>query len=285
MVAALFGGAAEGIAVFLVSEFLLFFLFVPPYLTFEIERPRDMVGLLLFAVAASVSIYLITTLNRAVDFSERLAEERRVMERRTAILFAELQHRVANNLGFLVAVLNRQLEQNVPAATALAAMRERLIVLGRSHRRLYDPARIDRPVGPYLNELCSEQISMSDVPVTHSVRCDQIVLELDQVFSVSLIVSELVANSLKHAFRGRSHGHIEIGFHRSAEASEYVLTVSDDGCSVAGATDGKGLGKMIVRGLAAQLRAEVNCENNANGTSVTLRIPKREGLSARPCDV
>jgi len=280
MTAALFGGAAEAVSVFFVSAFILFFFYVPPYLTFQINRPTDTVGLFLFLLVGSVSIYLITSLNRAIDISDKLASDRLAIESRTAVLFAELQHRVANNLSFLVSVLNRQIERNVSGPVALQSIKDRLIALGRSHRRLYDPAKVDKPIGPYFGELCSEQIAVSGLPVTHAVACDQIVLELDQVVSVALIVSELVNNSLKHAFKDRSHGHIEIGFHQSSELSEYVLTVSDNGCGFNVSSDSVGLGKMIIRGLAAQLKAQVSYENN-NGTTVTVRIPKRE-LAARP---
>src|ERR1700751_609586 len=97
MIAALFGGVAEGIIVFVLSGLILFFFYVPPYLTLEIERSRDAVGLALFVVTGSIALYLIRTLNKAVDISHGLMEDAVVMQKRTATLFAELQHRVANN--------------------------------------------------------------------------------------------------------------------------------------------------------------------------------------------
>jgi len=154
-------------------------------------------------MVGAIALYLIVALHRAIDFSEKLAEDRLLMEKRTATLFAELQHRVANNLAFLVAVLNRQLGREVPAALALESIRDRLIAMGRTHRRLYDPANIDKPIGPYLSELRSEQIAMCGMPVTHTFACDEIVLQLDKVVPVALILSELVANCIKHAFKDR----------------------------------------------------------------------------------
>jgi hypothetical protein len=61
---------------------------------------------------------------------------------------------------------------------------------------------------PEVQELCAEQIAMAGKPVTHTVTCDEIFLELDQTVSVALIVSELVTNCLKHAFKDGSQGHI-----------------------------------------------------------------------------
>ena len=279
MIAALFGGVAEGITVFVLSAFILFFFFVPPYLTFEIERSRDAVGLALFIVTGSIALYLIRALNRAVDISHKLMEEAVVMQKRTATLFAELQHRVANNLAFLTAVVDRQarqLCQNRPVTVALQGIKDRLMAMSHSHRRLYDPTKIDQPVGQYLREVCSEQIAMFGLPVTHMIECDGIVLDLNHTVSVAMIVSELVTNSVKHGFKGRSGGHIAISFRRSPNLNEYVLTVSDDGCGISGTPDGKGgLGKTIINGLAAQLQAQITCENG-KGTTVTVKIPMRE---------
>jgi two-component sensor histidine kinase len=242
MIAALFGGIAEGITVFVLSAFILFFFYVPPYLTFEIERSRDAVGLALFIVTGSIALCLISTLNKAVDTSHRLMEEAVVMHRRTATLFAELQHRVANNLAFLTAVLDRQARQvgtSGSVAVSLQGIKDRLMAMSHSHRRLYDPAKIDQPVGQYLREVCSEQIAMFGLPVTHTIDCDGIVLDLNHTVSVAMIVSELVTNCLKHGFKDRADGHIKISFRRSPNLNEYVLIVSDDGRGISGTPDGK----------------------------------------------
>lgn len=138
------------------------------------------------------------------------------MQKRTATLFAELQHRVANNLAFLTAVIDlhaRQFGKDGPLAAALAAVKERLMAMSRSHRQLYDPSKIDTSIAQYLSEICAEQIAMSSQPVTHSVACDEIILELNQMVSVALIVSELVTTCPKHAFRDGPQGHIAISFH------------------------------------------------------------------------
>src|ERR1700751_4567836 len=255
MIAGLFGGVTAGVMVLAIATFVLFFFFVPPYLTFEFGRPGDAVNLLLFVVTGATALYLIRTLNKAVDVAHRLADEALILQKRTATLFAELQHRVANNLAFLTAVIDlhgKQLDKGRSTA-ALEAVKERLMAMSRSHRRLYDPAKIETSIGQYLREVCAEQIAMSGQPVTHTVECDDILLELDQTVSVALLVSELVTNCLKHAFKESSQGHIAISFRQCPEQNELVLTVSDNGCGATAPSDGGGLGKTIINGLAAQL--------------------------------
>jgi two-component sensor histidine kinase len=279
MIAALFGGVAEGLFIFGLASFFLFFLFIPPYFTFEIERSRDAVSLLLFMTTGLIALYLIRTLNKAVDTSHKLAEQANLMQRRTAVLFAELQHRVANNLAFLTAVLDqqaRQFDKEGPVGLAVAAIKDRLMAMSRSHRRLYDPQRINEPIGGYLAELCAEQISTSGLPVTHSVQCDAVVLDLDQLMPVALIVSELITNSLKHAFKGRASGHIAVRIKWCEKTQEVELAVSDDGTGHAASQTGNmGIGRRIISGLAAQLNSQVTY-TNGHGTKATLRFRLRE---------
>ena len=121
---------------------------------------------------------------------------------------------------------------------------------------------------------------MAGKPVTHTVTCDEIFLELDQTVSVALIVSELVTNCLKHAFKDGSQGHIAIIFRQYPEQRELVLTISDDGCGATTPCHSKGLGKTIINGLAAQLHACMTWEN-VGGTTVTLRFPMRQAPQPR----
>jgi K+-sensing histidine kinase KdpD len=144
MIAGLFGGVAAGATVFAISSFVLFFFFVPPYLTFEFGRSADAVNLSPFMVTGVIALYLIRTLNKAVDVAHGLADEALILQKRTATLFAELQHRVANNLAFLTAVIDlhgKQFSKDGSIPVALQSVKERLMSMSRSHRRLYDPRK------------------------------------------------------------------------------------------------------------------------------------------------
>src|ERR1044072_1754471 len=136
MIAGLFGGVGAGVIVLAVSTFVLFFFFVPPYLTFEFGRPGDAVNLLLFVITGATALYLIRTLNRAVDVAHRRGAEAGIMHESTGTLFPDLQHRFATNLAFPTAVIElhaRKINKGRPTAAALEAIRERLMAMTRSH--------------------------------------------------------------------------------------------------------------------------------------------------------
>jgi len=74
--------------------------------------------------------------------------------------------------------------------------------------------------------------------------------------SLGLIINELVVNALKYAFLGDRGGTVLISF--TCVDDHYTLTVQGDGIGVdpTAAPRGTGLGRRLVRALAAQFLAE-----------------------------
>lgn len=85
-----------------------------------------------------------------------------------------------------------------------------------------------------------------------------------------LIVTELVINSLKHAFvDGRPGGEIIVAF--AKVGTNWKLSVSDDGVGQPiGHKVTAGLGTSIVQALAKQLDAEVESSMAPGGTTVSI---------------
>lgn len=80
-----------------------------------------------------------------------------------------------------------------------------------------------------------------------------------------LIISELVSNSLKHAFGANGKGQIHIGFHTGN--SEYVLVVSDNGVGLPEDFDlkdsKKGTGLRLVSALVEQLGGRLEVDRSS----------------------
>jgi two-component sensor histidine kinase len=92
---------------------------------------------------------------------------------------------------------------------------------------------------------------------------------------VGLILNELVVNALKHAFPGGRAGTVTLEFH--CRCGECFLTVRDDGVGMDRGVlpRGTGLGRRIVRALAAQVGGVVEVGPGRDGTGVecTVRWP------------
>ncbi len=194
-----------------------------------------------------------------------------------ATLFTELQHRVANNLGFVASLLALQKKKVVADPAAAEALFDdaihRIEVMGRIHRRLHAPASLEQPVGDYLRELCAELIEVGSAKgIVCLIEAEDIRLDLPKLTALSLIVSEVMTNSLKHAFHGRETGTITLDLKRHDDG-RYHMTIADDGPGLSGATPSpNSLGLKIVRGLAAQLGGEIHMPERPRGAMTELRF-------------
>jgi chemotaxis protein methyltransferase CheR len=109
-------------------------------------------------------------------------------------------------------------------------------------------------------------------PVTLKVTGDAGTLSSRQAESIGLITTELVMNSLKHAFpTPGAKGQIAISY--EVEGTDWELTVADNGI---GKQDGifaqskTGLGTGIVGALAQTLDARVETLSGAGGTTISV---------------
>jgi two-component sensor histidine kinase len=111
----------------------------------------------------------------------------------------------------------------------------------------------------YLRELGAELLEAGGADgVVLTVEADDAELDLSRLTALSLIINEVVTNSLKHAFKGRDSGTITLQLKRM-EDRRYAMTIADDGPGLPSTPPGKAsLGLKIVEGLAAQLDGKVS---------------------------
>jgi two-component sensor histidine kinase len=271
LLAGLFGGVAIGLAVSVICMLTAWIWFFPPYGTFILNL-RGIAVMVMFVLTAALELYVIRSLKVAMN-------DLFVARERSNTLFRELQHRVANNLQFVANLLLRErksLESGGVGAAALDAAQRRLDLMGRVHRRLHDPSAADLPLDQYVEDLCADLIKASDIPdVQLTVKVGPLRLDLESLMSVSLIIAEIITNSLKHSFRDRAKGSISVRL--DARGGFYVLTVADDGCGLPVEFEQlktNGLGQGILESLSSQLGGRLSFERQ-QGTTVQLVFPVR----------
>ena len=270
LLAGLLGGIRVGLGVAAVCVLVAWTWFFAPYGTFVLKRSEQL-AMVAFVITASLELYVIRILNISInDLSE--ARER------SSTRFRELQHRVANNLQFVAGMLARQrrkLDEGSVGYMGLGTALRRLELMARVHRRLYDPAAVDLPLGQYFEELCKDLVNASDIPqIRLTVEAEPLVLDLESLMTLSLIVAEVVTNCLKHAFHQKSGGSIRVGF--IARNGHCILSIADDGRGLPadfGQLDGDSLGQDILKRLASQLHGNLTFESGL-GTTVRLVFPQ-----------
>ncbi len=269
LLAGLLGGIRVGVGAFVVCLLVAWTLFFPPYGSFDLE-PQDAVTIAAFVVTAVFEIYVVRVLNLAIN-------DRSEAEERSATMFRELQHRVANNLQAVAAILSlerRALDRDSAAARALETAKDRLELMVKVHRSLNSPTIMNQPIGSYLQSMGEDLIRASSTPrVRLSVVAPPVTLDVERMMSLSMIVAEALTNALKYAFRDRSDGALTIDLR--VVGRDYILTVHDDGPGFLPRgkkmKDG-GLGQNITESLASQLRGKITFESG-QGAIVRLVFP------------
>jgi two-component sensor histidine kinase len=276
LLAGLVGGIYVGLGICLVCIVVAWVWFFPPYGTFVLVR-HDAITMTMFILTAILELCVIRVLNVTIN-DLALARER------SNTLFRELQHRVANNIQFVAAILHlakKEFEAGSAGAHALDAARSRLELMSRVHRRLHDPAAADLPLPSYLEDLCRDLIQASTSPhVELRVEAPPVRLDFELLMSLSLIVAELITNSLKHAFVGRTDGSISVKL--AIGKKSCTLTVADDGCGFpprVREVKSASLGRTILQSLASQLKGTISFETS-HGAVARVTFPRLSGVSS-----
>jgi two-component system, sensor histidine kinase PdtaS len=279
LISALVGGLWVGAIVATLSAIAAWLWFLPPSATVALQWPGGYLTWVLFLLTCFILLYVIHLLNQTVDQLSRARD-------RSAALFQELQHRVANNLQFVSAMLRmkrRVLEIDPSAGERLfESAQTRLDTMARIHRRLYSPESLDLPIGEFFRGLCTDILATRGV---HNVKCaveaDHVSFDLQRLVALGLLLNEFVTNSAKHAFTESEAGTISIALKKDAQ-ERLILTVKDNGRGLPPGLDlanGKSLGLRIMNGLAAQLGGELTWMEQPKGTAVQLTMPPASAAS------
>lgn len=202
----------------------------------------------------------------------------RASNARLEALLGEVNHRVANSLQLVSAMVRLQAGALAdPAArAALDDTQRRIGAIAQVHRRLYSANDVESvDMCDYLGSLVAELAeTLSTDAAPHALRlaAEPIRLPTDKAVSLGVIVTELVTNACKYAYPGGTGGEIRIAL--AAEGSDvFLLAVEDDGCGMPaeGAPKGTGLGTKLIRAMAQSLQTIVEYEPRDRGVRATLR--------------
>ena len=208
------------------------------------------------------------------DQLERLAAQQ-------SVLLREMDHRVANSLQLISAIINLQ-ARRLPVGAAresLTRAAERVDAVARIHKRLYsssDVAFVE--MDEYLAGLVGEfrrALGADDGQQRIALSADKARLETDKAVSIGLIVNELVTNALKYAYPEGIRGVVRVVF-SCVTTGGLRLAVEDDGTGYPEGTQaakGSGVGGLIVAAMAEKLHATLTRDQSWTGTRFVLEIP------------
>lgn len=192
------------------------------------------------------------------------------------MLLAEVNHRIANSLGLVGALIRMQssMTKDQVAVDALQETQMRINAIASVHRRLYTNRQVGTvQVDEYLSSLLTElETSIRDDKRPHRVvlTAQPVNLSTDKVITLGLIVSELVTNAFKYAYPDGSSGEINVIVEQDSDVLKVTVEDGGQGFDPSGPAKGTGLGSKILTAMAGSLKSELVYDPEHRGTRAIL---------------
>ena len=208
---------------------------------------------------------------------ERTKELRASLTEQTALL-QEVHHRVKNNLQFIVAMLQMQIN-SVKDETNKAVLKDtslRINAMSLVHEMLYNKDKLEYiAIEAYLHELISklhELVYAQHAPVTIKLDIHPVKFNVNETVALGMLTSEIISNSIKYAFAGNPDPRIEISLKYNTASESITYRISDNGCGINENNKGNGLGLRLIDIFSRQLEASYKISNQ-NGLTFSFEIP------------
>lgn len=200
------------------------------------------------------------------------------------VLLREIHHRVKNNMQVISSLLNLQSRhaEDEKALDMLRGIQNRVKSMTLIHERLYQSKDIAKvSFAEHVQTLISHLFSSYGADaraVKLNINIKDVLLDINTAIPCSLIINEIISNSLKHAFPGGRKGEIKVAMHPINE-KEIRLIISDDGIGLPEETDFRktdSLGLHLVRLLAEdQLHGDIKMDRT-KGTNFNIRLKVKQ---------
>ena len=246
LVSVLFGARYGAIAAVLCG-FAAWHFFIPPARMMTFGHGA-LTAMIFYVFVVATDIVIIHWMQRANRHLGLERERNAQLAQTRALLFEELQHRVSNNLQAVAGLLTLQRRRltDPQAAAALTEASQRVALVGRISRRLYDTDETGRGLAAFLAALLDDVVEASGrSDIVRAVDCPEDVrLSTEQALPVALIVAESIANAIEHGLADPRAPRIAIVVTRDARG--LMIAVEDNGGALpagfdAAASDSLGL--------------------------------------------
>ncbi len=206
------------------------------------------------------------------DLQRTLADKDALIAQKD-VLMKEVNHRVQNSLQLVAAFLSLQAKSSDDAKVKehLAEAQARLAAVALVHRRLYRDDQVESvDLSRYIEELAGDmQTSLGeDWAAQMTLDLAPVLVATDRAVNIGLVLTELVINASKYAYRGDAGPiHIILEQHRN----RLRLIVADQGVGKSGTRIG--FGSRMMNAIVAGLSGTIEQDDNMPGLRVILTAP------------
>lgn len=193
-------------------------------------------------------------------------------------LIKETHHRIKNNLQVIVSLLNFQNNKadNPIISAVIEQIKNRIHTMALLHEKLHQSSNLKKvDIQEYLKQLSLELVeSNSNKKIDLNVDIDSFEMDSKTLVPLSLIINELISNSIKHGFKDKDSGSIDLSIHQ-IEGSKFKLLITDNGVGIPEDLFEKevdSLGKDLIVLFTEQLKGTIKVINNPKGSTIQIEF-------------
>lgn len=197
------------------------------------------------------------------------------------ILLKEIHHRVKNNMQVISSLLNLQKNttENKEVEYVIGETQNRIQAIALVHQKLYQSKDIEGVnFEGYLTELIDLQMNVFDnkkAPLNLVVNVPEgIQIKLDLAISLGLIISEIITNAFKYAFKNSDNPKLIVRLIEN-NGGNYELNIRDNGPGVPDnylTSENDSLGKELIEVLTEQINGALDYKFE-DGASFYINFP------------
>ncbi|MDK2091586.1 7TM diverse intracellular signaling domain-containing protein [Aliarcobacter butzleri] len=172
------------------------------------------------------------------------------------LLLKEILHRVKNNFHMIIGILHFE-SQKHKNTDIFSELMNRIKSMSKIHEYLlYTSKDLKKiKVKDYLNDIIQNiSYSYTNSKINISSIIEDLHLELDEIISLSIIINEIINNSIKHH---KNSEDIVISLSLKKQNNKYILEIKDNGAGFNLQEVEEGLGLKLVKDFASKL---ANCK-------------------------
>ena len=218
-------------------------------LTLQKEKERiKIIGIIAFAllfILVVISSFFIYSRRKNIQLSKLLKEN--------SFLIGESNHRIKNNLQLIVPLIGRELYKSKKTNPELQEISDKIKTIAVLHQHLYvNDSREKISIPVYLKSIEKNiKSALIEDEIELNLQVDDFELPIEKSVYLGLLITELITNSLKHAFSTINTKNININVQQDND--NVLFHYKDNGAGLA-----KGEAPHLVDILTTQLKSEVH---------------------------
>ena len=214
---------------------------------------------------------LIGSVHVARDITDRKKAEDKIKKslKEKEVLLSEIHHRVKNNMQIISSLLNLQSQYVTSAETVdvLQESQDRVKAMATIYEKLSQSNDLTKiNFESYIHSIVNGLFyshKIKEGQINPIIKIENIMLNIETAIPCGLIISELVSNSLKHAFPEGKEGKLCVSI--KSHDNKYEMKISDDGIGFPEDIDFKNtdtLGLKLVNTLVKQIDGKITLDRS-----------------------